>query len=44
MVVQDGNEGLTAKQVSIVDNAKQMAQNMAAQAGGKAKINASKCF
>ena len=42
MVSQDANEGLTAKQVSIVDNAKMMAQNMASQVGGKAKVNSSK--
>ena len=33
---QDAHEGMTGKQVSIVDNAKAMAKNMAAQAGGKA--------
>ena len=42
MVSQDAHEGLTAKQVSIVDNAKMMAQNMAAQVGGKAKVQSSK--
>ena len=40
---QDSMEGITAKQVSIIDNAKMMAQNLAAQAGGKAKVNQSKC-